>query len=138
MGATEIIDRACDDLEVQIRKAAGGEVDVALDVVGDYFFMPMINALRQGGRYSSSGAIAGPMVEFDLRQLIYKDLQLTGATIVPPGTMSRLVGLIEQGLLKPLVAHSFPLQELGTAQEAFLRKRHIGNIVVDIQPTATV
>jgi len=138
LGATEIIDRACDDLEVQIRKAAGGEVDVALDVVGDYFFMPMINALRQGGRYSSSGAIAGPMVEFDLRQLIYKDLQLTGATIVPPGTMSRLVGLIEQGLLKPLVAHSFPLQELGTAQEAFLRKRHIGNIVVDIQPTATV
>jgi threonine dehydrogenase-like Zn-dependent dehydrogenase len=29
------------------------------------------------------GAIAGPLVEFDLRQLVYKDLQMTGATIVP-------------------------------------------------------
>jgi hypothetical protein len=41
--------------------------------------------------YSKSGAIAGPLVESDLRQLVYKDLQLMGATIVPPGTMRRLV-----------------------------------------------
>ena len=93
--------------------------------------MALINALRQGGRYSSSGAIAGPQVDFDLRQLVYKDLQLTGATIVPPGTMRRLVGLIEQGLLKPLLAQSFALRDLGKAQEAFMLKQHVGNIVVE-------
>jgi len=41
-------------------------------------FMPLINSLRQSGRYSTPGAIAGPMVEFDLRQLVYRELQLTG------------------------------------------------------------
>lgn len=61
-----------------------------------------------------------------------KDLQLTGATIVPPGTMQRLVGLIEQNLLKPLLAQSFPLKDLGKAQETFLQKKHVGNIVVEI------
>ncbi len=96
-------------------------------------FMPLLNSLRQGGRYSSSGAISGPLVEFDLRQLVYKDLQLTGATMVPPGTMARLVKLIEQGLLKPLLAQTFPLQELGSAQEAFMAKRHVGNIVVTME-----
>ena len=94
-------------------------------------FMPLINALRQGGRYSSSGAIAGPLVEFDLRQLVYKDLQLTGATIVPPGTMRRLVKLIEQDLLQPLLAKSFPLREIVSAQEMFMAKQHVGNIVVE-------
>ena len=66
-----------------------------------------------------------------MRQLVYKDLQLTGATIVPPGTMRRIVHLIEDGLLRPLLAQTFPLAELAAAQQAFVAKRHVGNIVVD-------
>jgi NADPH:quinone reductase-like Zn-dependent oxidoreductase len=132
LGAEQVIDRDTDDLEQALRDAAGGAIDVALDVVGAASFMPLINVLDQGGRYSSSGSIAGPLVEFDLRQLVYKDLQLTGATIVPPGTMQRLVKLIEQDLLKPLLAQTFPLDELGKAQRAFLQKKHIGNIVVEL------
>jgi len=132
LGADQVIDRNIDNLEQAIRDVAGGSVDVALDVVGGSAFMPLINALRQGGRYSSSGSIAGPLVEFDLRQLVYKDLQLTGATVVPPGTMQRLVSLIEQDLLKPLLAQTFPLKELASAQKTFLQKQHVGNIVVEI------
>jgi NADPH:quinone reductase-like Zn-dependent oxidoreductase len=132
LGADQVVDRNATDLEQALREAAGGAIDVALDVVGGRSFMPLINSLRQGGRYSSSGSIAGPLVEFDLRQLVYKDLQLTGATIVPPGTMQRLVSLIEQDLLRPLLAHTFSLSELGKAQEAFILKQHVGNIVVTI------
>ena len=133
LGAEIIIDRNSEDLEAEIRDAAHGSIDVALDVVGGDSFMPLVNALRQGGRYSSSGSIAGPMVEFDLRQLVYKDLQFTGATIVPPGTMQRLVRLIEDSQLKPLLAQTFPLRELASAQEAFIAKKHVGNIVVEME-----
>ena len=132
LGASAIIDRNETNLEDAIRDLASGPVDVALDVVGGDTFMPLINALRQGGRYSTSGAISGPMVEFDLRQLVYKDLQLTGATIVPPGTMKRIVTLIEQGELQPLLAATYPLRDLAKAQEAFMAKAHIGNIVVTV------
>lgn len=97
------------------------------DAVGGALFDTLVGALRQGGRYSSSGAIAGPVVDFDLRQMIYKDPQLTGATIVPPGTAPRLVRLIEQGLLRPLLAAQYPLHELAAAQEAFMEKRHVGS-----------
>ena len=132
LGASTVIDRNEQDLEAAIREFARGGVEVALDVVGGAMFMPLINVLRQGGRYSSSGAIAGPTVEFDLRQLIYKDLQMTGATIVPPGTMYRLVKLIESGKLKTMLASSFPLKDLAAAQQAFMAKKHIGNIVVTL------
>ena len=130
LGAWKVIDRKASDLSDAIRRAAGGTVDVALDVVGGSMFSPLLDTLRQGGRYSSSGAIAGPVTEIDLRQLVYKDLQLTGATIVPPGTANRLVRLIERGAVKPLLAQSFPLRDLVQAQQAFLEKRHVGNIVV--------
>ncbi|MEM7207908.1 MAG: alcohol dehydrogenase family protein [Pseudomonadota bacterium] len=134
LGAGTVIDRGEKNLEQAVRDAAGGALDVALDVVGDTMFMPLINALRQGGRYSTSGCIAGPLVEFDLRQLVYKDLQLTGATIVPPGTMNRIVGLINQDLLKPMLAQSFPLKDLAEAQKAFIDKKYVGNIVVTHEP----
>ena len=130
LGVDAAIDRNTEDLEAAICEAVGGALDVALDVVGGAGVMPLLRALRQGGRYSSSGAIAGPMVDFDLRTLIYKDLQLTGATMVPPGTMARVVRLIEQGRLKPILAQTFPLCQLVEAQEAFMAKRHVGNIVV--------
>ena len=134
LGAEVVVDRTSDDLEGAILDAARGPVDVALDVVGGDMFMPLINALKQGGRYSTSGAISGPMVDFDLRQLIYKDLQLTGATIVPPGTMARIVALIDQDRLESMLAASYPLAELAAAQTAFMEKKHVGNIVVTVTP----
>ncbi len=43
----------------------------------------------------------------------------------------RIVSLIKQGLLRPLLAGTFPLRELAGAQRAFMEKRHVGNIVVE-------
>lgn len=130
LGCEAVIDRNEPNLETAIRALAGGPVDVALDVVGGRMFMPLIDALRQRGRYSTSGAISGPMVGFDLRQLIYKDLQLTGATITPPGTFARAVRLVETADLRPVLAATYSLRDLAKAQEAFIAKKHTGNIVV--------
>jgi NADPH:quinone reductase-like Zn-dependent oxidoreductase len=133
IGADAVIDRDNPAIESAIRECAGGEVDVAVDVVGGDTFGVLVNCLRQGGRYSASGCISGPIVDFDLRKLIYRDLQLTGATVIPIGTFGRLVRYIEQGKLKPLLARTFPLQDLAMAQEMFMKKQHIGNIVVTMQ-----
>ncbi|RVC84386.1 alcohol dehydrogenase, partial [Mesorhizobium sp. M2A.F.Ca.ET.017.03.2.1] len=40
---------------------------------------------------------------------------------------------IEQRLLKPLLAAQYPLRELAQAQQAFMDKQHVGNIVVTTQ-----
>ena len=130
LGASKVIDRQEDDLENAILDASSGLIDIALDVVGASMFMPLINSLRQGGRYSSCGCIGGSMTEIDLRRLVYKDLQLTGATICPPGTMQNVVNAIEGGDIKPLLAKTLPLSELVQAQTLFMEKSHLGNIVV--------
>ena len=70
------------------------------------------------------------MIDFDLRWLIYKDLQMTGSTLVPPGTMERMARLIDAGKMRPMLAKTFPLAGLREAQTAFMSKQHTGNIVV--------
>jgi len=132
LGADHVVDRGKQNLVSKIKNLAGGEVDVAADVVGGDTFGVLIDCLRQGGRYSSSGCIAGPMVDFDLRKLIYRDLQLTGATVAPAGTFARVLAYIESGQLKPVLAETWPLKDLARAQESFMKKRHVGNIVVRV------
>ncbi|PON11977.1 zinc-binding alcohol dehydrogenase [Candidatus Entotheonella serta] len=77
-------------------------ITVVLDVVGGDYFDLVCKVLQPGGRYVMAGAIAGPMVTFDLRDLIYKDLQMIGATRIEPDVFQRLVRYIEQALLQPL------------------------------------
>ena len=101
------------------------------DVVGGDLWPALIDVIERGGRYTCAGAIAGPMVHMDLRTFYLRDLTFTGATIVPPGVFADLVGYIERGEIKPLVAEVFALENLVDAQKAFIAKQHVGNIVVD-------
>jgi len=121
------------DLAAALMKAIGrNNVSVIADVVGGDLWPDLIGVLERGGRYTCAGAIAGPMVDFDLRTFYLRDLTFTGATIVPPGVFADLVGYIERGEIKPVLAAQFDLTELHSAQQAFIDKKHIGNIVVTV------
>ena len=106
--------------------------DVVLDLVGGSRWPALLDALGVGGRYVTSGAIAGPVVELDLRTLYLKDLALIGSTRQEPSVFTDLVRYIEAGEIRPLVAETFPLSELRAAQEAFLGKSHVGKIGIRV------
>ncbi len=134
IGPDAVLPRAPDDLKAALADAIGQDsVSVVADVVGGALWPQLIDALARGGRYTCSGAIAGPIVELDLRTLYLHDLTFTGATIVPPGTFADLVGYIARGEIKPLLAETYALADLARAQEAFIAKRHVGNIAVTME-----
>lgn len=127
LGPDVILSRAPDKL----RAALGDErITVVADVVGGPYWPHLIDILERGGRYTCSGAIAGPMVEFDLRTFYLRDLTFTGSTVIDPQVMRNLVKYIEAGEIKPALAATYPLKELREAQAAFIAKQHTGNIVV--------
>lgn len=131
VGPDAILPRDPEDLAGALEAAIGArEVTVVADVVGGQNWPALIGALARGGRYTCAGAIAGPIVEFDLRTFYLRDLVFTGATVVPPGTFADLVGYIERGEIKPLVAATYALKDFHNAQRAFIAKAHTGNIVV--------
>lgn len=90
----------------------------------------LLKLLRRGGRYVTSGAIAGPMVSLDIRDLYLKDLTMLGTTAWDEAVFANLVGYIERGEIRPLVAATYPLSEIVAAQRVFLEKRHVGKIVL--------
>lgn len=112
--------------------AALGEnsVDVVVDNVAGPAFARMLKLLRPGGRYLSSGAIAGPIVSLDMRDMYLKDISLIGCTAWDEPVFPALISCIERGEIRPLLAGVYPLSQIAAAQAAFLNKAHIGNFVL--------
>jgi len=134
LGAEAVLPRSPENLREELLAASGdGTVDVVADVVGGEGWPELIDVLAPRGRYTCSGAIAGPIVPLDLRTLYLRDLTFTGATVPERDAFARLVRTIERGEVKPLVAAVYPLDELKDAQRAFLAKEHVGNIVIEIR-----
>jgi len=121
-GATTILERG---LEPQ-----AASYDVVIDVVGGAAWAALIRALKPGGHYAVSGAIAGPMVTADLREIYLPDITLHGCTYQPPEVFERLVKLINEGKIKPLISATYPLQDIAKAQEEFMSKRLPGKLVL--------
>ena len=131
LGADALLPRTPPDLATALKDAIGSEtVTVVADVVGGEGFPAALDRLARGGRYVTSGAIAGPMVELDLRTLYLRDLTMHGSTVIPPHIFRDLVGYIERGEVRPLLAETWPLEKLREAQQTFIDKTHVGNIAV--------
>ncbi|WP_307434414.1 alcohol dehydrogenase family protein [Labrys monachus] len=105
-------------------------VDAVIDVVGGPSWPDLLDVLRPRGRYAVSGAVAGPIVSLDLRKLYLKDLCFFGCTSQDDGVFERLVGALESGDIRPLLAAAYPLSELARAQQDFLARAQFGKLVV--------
>lgn len=103
-----------------------------IDLVAGARWPELLDALRPGGRYAVAGAIGGPLVELDLRTLYLKDLSLFGCTVLEPEVFSNLIEHIERGRIAPVVAATFPLEQIADAQATFIAKKHIGKIVLTL------
>jgi len=126
IGADFVVDRDSD-----IVSELGEECfDVVIDNVGGPHFAGELNTLKRGGRYASSGAIGGPLVNLDLRTMYLKDLTLIGCTAWDEPVFPQLVSYIESNRIKPLVAKTFPLADIAHAQQEFLEKKHVGKFVL--------
>lgn len=132
LGPDAFVDRSDDDLYGAAEAANGGPFNVVADVVGGDGMGAWLDSLKRGGRYVTAGAIAGPMVEIDLRTLYLNDLELYGATVFQQSVFSDLLGYITGGEIQPVVGPVFPLEEIHKAQEVFVAKQHVGTMVLTV------
>ncbi len=94
-------------------------LDVVIDAVGGPGWGARLAALRPGGRCAVAGAVAGPVVETDLRTVYLADLTIYGCTRPGPGDFAALVDLVIAGRVRPRIAATWPMRDIARAQAAF-------------------
>ena len=68
LGADRLL--PCDPCDLKAA-LANEKINVVADVVGGAIWPALIHVLARGGRYTCSGAISGPMIDFDVRTSIF-------------------------------------------------------------------
>ncbi len=126
IGADHVIHRG-DDIVAALGEKS---VHVVIDNVAGNAFGDLLKVLKRGGKYASSGAIGGPVVTLDMRTFYLKDLTLIGCTAWDEPIFPNLISYVERGELRPLLAKTFPLEDIAVAQREFLEKKHVGNFVL--------
>lgn len=129
LGADEVFDRDA-DLPAALAGAGIDRVDVVADVVAGPSFGPLLQVLGPLGRYVVAGAMAGPLVETDLRTVYLRQLTLVGSSFGTHDDFRAVVDLVGRGAFRPLVAGTYALAELARAQRDFVSKGFVGKLVV--------
>jgi alcohol dehydrogenase len=133
IGAEGTVTRGQSDLIEAVTKLTNGApIDVVVDTVSGPMLPSLIEILRPQGKYATCGAMGGPMVELDMRRVYLKNLELYGATQGTRRDFRAIRDYAISGAIKPLVARSYPLSDLGKAQEDFKKKNFVGKLVIEV------
>lgn len=106
-----------------IRQAAGGRVDLALDIVGRAdsadATLASLRSLRRGGRLVLMGSVKQPL-RLLVGEMLGNDWQVSGCFMYPADIPARLATLIAAGLLDlgKIRVRSFPFDQIEAAMDA--------------------
>jgi NADPH2:quinone reductase len=143
LGADVAIDSNAADLAAAIKEAAGGRVDVVLEMVGGETFTASLKALAPFGRLVIYGiASRQPPAPVDPARLLRGSKGVLGFWLAhafaKPEMLTEaiqdLLSTVEKGELKPIVGGTYPLADARRAHEDIRSRRTSGKLVLD--PTA--
>ncbi len=86
----------------------------------------LLDMVRRRGRYVQVGLFGKP-ISWDVDQICYKELVVTGSNASTPESWGRAIRLLEDGIVRtePLITHAFPLGDWEGAFRTFHEKSGI-------------
>jgi NADPH2:quinone reductase len=127
----------------EVKQLSGGGVDVVLDPVGGERFTDSLRALRENGRLVVVGFTGGSIPEVRVNRLLLNNTEVVGAGwgayVMSKPELNREVGaavgrMVDEGVVRPIVGQSFPLERAGEALRAIEERRATGKVVLAVRP----
>jgi zinc-binding alcohol dehydrogenase/oxidoreductase len=131
MGAAGGANYRTQDWAREIAAQSKGGPDVIIDSVGGETFARCVEILKAGGRIASYGATTGPVKDFVLRNLFWKQATAVGTTMGSPREFAAMLKLYDQGL-RPVVDKVFPLADTAAAHRRMEEAGQFGKILLGI------
>ena len=106
-------------------------VDVVIETVGAATLEHSINAAKPGGRIVVAGATSGRTATIDLRRVFFLQRQLIGATMGTRAELERLLQLITDQGIRPVIDSVYGFTEVREAFARLASGEVFGKVVID-------
>jgi NADPH2:quinone reductase len=141
-GADAVVDYREEGLSARVKELTGGVgVDVVFDPVGGGDFREYLRCLAWDGRYLVVGFAAGEIPSIGLNLILLKSASFVGvaygasARVDPAANAENFEQLFrwyDDGLLKPVIGHHFPLEQGAEALRVVTNRGALGKVIIDI------
>ncbi len=136
-GADHLIDAKTEDIR-EVCKSLGG-VDVVYDPVGGDQFKAAFRACNPEARILTIGFASGDVPQIPANHLLVKNISVVGLywggylkfrPEVVTQSLSQLFSWHAQGLIKPHISHTLPLENAAEALDLLRQRKSTGKVVV--------
>ncbi len=133
IGADVAIDYSSQDFVAEVKRLTGKQgVDAVIEHVGGEVFARSVLATRWGGRVVTCGATSGFEPKLDLRQIFFRQVEILGSTMGSKADLFRVLPLIADGRLRPVVDRVLPLWEAAQAHQVLEERKAFGKVVLEV------
>ncbi len=105
-------------------------VDVVIEHVGGVTFEESLKVLNWGGRLVLCGATSGADVKVNLKPLFFKNISILGSTMGSKADLFRIVKLVEQKKLIPVIDSVYEFSDYLKATERLESREAFGKVIV--------
>lgn len=144
-GAGIGINYKTEDFEEVVKSETEGlGVNLILDMVGGTYTQRNLSALALEGRLVQIAFLEGSKIQLDAMPIMLKRLTFTGSTLrarskaekagIAIALKEKVWPLLAQGKCLPVIHATFPLAQASAAHELMESSRHIGKIMLEVNP----
>ena len=112
------------------RRTYEGGVDVVINFTGGDTWAPTLRCVKRGGKILVCGATAGYDPKEDLRYIWSFELQVIGSNSYYDENLQALMGLIQEGKMKPVIDTVLPLDKAVEGLRLIENREVFGKVVV--------
>ena len=131
LGATHLINYSRGKFADQVMALTGGRgVDVVMEHIGGEVFTESLKCLARGAIIVTVGAHAGEVVQFDIIPFFRRELRLAGSKNASVLELRKVMGLVAEGKLKPVVHKALPLAQAAEGHRVVDSRDFFGKVVL--------
>lgn len=131
LGATDLINYSGAKFADKVMTLTGGRgVDVVMEHIGGEIFTESLKCLARGGIIVTVGAHAGEVVPFDIIPFFRRELRLAGSKNASVLELRKVMGLVADGKLKPVIHKALPLAQAAEAHRVVDSRDFFGKVIL--------
>ena len=118
--------------EKELNEKVNDKFDLVIDGAGSAELSKIVPLMNAGGRIVIYGGTAGVINDLSPQRIFWKQLDILGTSMGSPNDFQKMVDFVNQHKIKPVISHTFPLEQVNEAIALVGRNEQFGKVCIEI------